>query len=210
MFEDQISVSEFNSVTLKSIGNIYLEQGDEYSVKVTSNQDIRGKIKAKVINGELSLSFRDPLPMWLLSFPKFDIYVTFKDLKQCRVKGIGKISCNELMKVKEMHVINSGVGSIFLKIDTDKLITTLKGVGEIELSGKAVMHDVEISGTGKVNAYQLEAEEVSIRSKGVGECIVFATKKLDVYSSGIGKVRFKGEPVIQSKQTGLGGIEKIQ
>ena len=74
---------------------------------------------------------------------------------------------------------------------------------------KAKYHNIEISGTGKVNAYSLEAEEAKVRSTGVGECIVNASKKLDIYSSGIGKVRFKGDPEIKSKQSGLGGIEKI-
>jgi len=177
---------------------------------IESNQDIRAKIKAKVRNGDLTVSFSDFLPLWLLKMPKLDIYINFKDLKMCRVAGVGKISCDEIIKVQEMHVVNSGVGSIFLKIETEKLITTLKGVGEIELSGKANFHDIEISGTGKVNAYSLEAEEANVRSTGVGECIVNASKKLNIYSSGIGKVRFKGNPEIKSKQSGLGGIEKIQ
>ncbi len=210
MFDEYIKVSEFQSVTLKSIGNIYLKQDSDYSVTVKSNHDIRGKIKASVRNGDLTVSFSDPLPLWLLKMPRLDIYIGFKDLKQCRVTGVGKISCDEVMKVQEMHVINSGVGSIFLKIETDKLITTLKGIGEIELTGKTRFHDIEISGTGKINAYNLETEEANVRSKGVGECIVNVSKKLDIYSSGIGKVRFKGNPEIKSKQTGLGGVEKIQ
>ncbi len=87
--------------------------------------------------------------------------------------------------------------------------TYLKGVGEIELTGKTERHDVEISGTGKVDAYNLESVKAYITAKGIGECVVNITEDLFVDMSGIGRVKYRGNPEVHAKKTGLGSIERV-
>ncbi|MFO8128434.1 MAG: head GIN domain-containing protein [Bacteroidales bacterium] len=209
MYSEKRALPAFHSIILKGIGNVYIQQGDKHSVEIASNQDIYGKIRTKVQNGELIISFRDPFPVWLISMPRLDITVTAGDIMMCKVKGAGKMVSREMLKGKNIQVINTGVGSMFLEVEARALTTILKGVGEIEIRGRAEQHHVEVSGTGKINAYDLEARDVTVDSRGVGECIVHATGTLDVNSSGIGRVKYRGSPILNSRQSGLGRIEKI-
>ncbi len=209
MFQEKRTLTEFTGILLKGIANVFIHQGEEHSVRIESNQDVAGRIKTEIKNQELEISFYDSIPVWLISFPRLDVHVTVKDLISCRMAGVGRMTCTETLKVNEIQLTNSGVGGMSMKLEAQNIITTLKGVGEIELAGKTVRHDVEISGTGKVNALMLESAEVHVRSKGVGECLVHATGKLDIDASGIGKVKYRGNPEVSSKQSGLGSIERI-
>jgi hypothetical protein len=82
-------------------------------------------------------------------------------------------------------------------------------VGEITLMGETDKLDLELAGTGKVDAYNLVAKDASVTSRGIGECIVHVIDTLKVHSSGIGNIKYKGNPRLESTQGGLGGIKNI-
>ncbi|MBU2649906.1 MAG: DUF2807 domain-containing protein [Bacteroidetes bacterium] len=209
MFQEKKQLPEFHGIFLRGIGNVFVHQGDEHSIRVESNQDLSGRIRAEVRNDELEISFYDTIPVWLISFPRLDIHITLKQLNSIRMAGVGRMSTPQMIKADTIHLVNSGVGGLMVDVEAETVITTLKGVGEIQVRGKSVKHDVEISGTGKVDAGQLEAENVRVQSRGVGECTVNAKVKLEIEASGIGKVRYRGNPEVTSRQTGLGSIERI-
>lgn len=209
MFTENRELPVFNKVWLKGIGNVIVQKSDVQEVRITSNQNIISRIKTKVVNGELIISVKDAIPFWMAGLPKLDIYLSMEDINRLRISGVGRIRSEEKIIEDEIELINSGVGGLYLHIESDHIRTELKGVGEIELSGKTKTHDVHISGTGKVGAYNLESESTDIVTSGVGECVVWATSKLHVTSSGIEKIRYRGNPKVTGSQTGLGGIEAI-
>jgi len=209
MYTEQRNLPEFNSILLKALGNVVVSRGGEQSVTVTSNRDIVASILTEVNNGELVISIKETFPLWLLSFPNIEIRVVMKDIRRLKVAGVGKLRSEQPLEADTLEVLNTGVGGIHLQVKANKLVTKLKGVGEIELEGETTEHEVEISGTGKVNAYRLVSKNAVVSSSGIGECLVHVTEKLSVDSSGIGKVKYRGAPVVQSKQSGMGSIESI-
>lgn len=209
MFSEVREFQEFTAVLLNGVGNVIITKGNEHKVEINSNQDVVSKIKTEVINKELVISMVDTLPVWLISFPKLDIKVTLSDVKSLRVTGVGKLRCEETLETDSIVVFNSGVGGIHLKLSANDVKTYLAGVGEIELSGTTSIHQVEISGTGKINAYSLKAEDVTIKATGIGECVIYATNNLEVNAGGISRVKYRGHPKVKSSRSGLGNVEAI-
>ena len=78
MYKENRSLPEFNRVTLKGLGNVYLATGDEQSFSIDSNQDLSNKVKTEVFNNELIISFHDIFPVWLVTMPKLDFHITMK------------------------------------------------------------------------------------------------------------------------------------
>jgi len=209
MYTENRDFPGFTGIVLKGTGNVEIIQSEEHKVMINSNQDITGKIKTEIINSQMVISMVDTLPVWLVSFPKIDIRVYIREILNVKVSGVGKLRSGHPIKAGRIEVYNNGVGGIMLQLEAEEVVTCLKGVGEIELAGKSVRHSVEISGTGKVNAYNLEAENVDVVATGVGECIVFATTKLTYRAGGIGSIKYRGNPELSGQQSGLGSIRGI-
>jgi hypothetical protein len=87
------------------------------------------------------------------------------------------------------------------------LETAISGSGSMNLSGKADHHDAKISGSGKINAFDMQVKSVSLKVSGSGDCKVNATETLNARVSGSGDVFYKGRPHITSKISGSGSLE---
>jgi hypothetical protein len=209
MYSEKLSLPEFDRVTLKGLGNVYLSAGKEQSFSIGSNQDLSNKIKTEVFNRELIISFHDILPVWLVTIPKLDFHITMKSFTGCRVTGVGKIMSKGTIVCDNAEIVNTGVGGIHLQLKAGHVKGTLSGVGEVSLMGETDKLDLELSGTGKVDAYNLAAREATVSSRGIGECVVNVAESLKVHSSGIGNIKYKGSPKLESTQGGLGGIKNI-
>lgn len=209
MYSDTRDLPDFKNLWLKSVGNVILKKGETQEVKITSDQDVVRKLKTTVKNDELTIAVKDSIPLWFAGLPRLDIYITMKEILSLRLSGVGRIRSDKSIHLKDIFITNSGVGGIYLFLEADNTHTELSGVGEIELSGKTYKHNVRISGTGKIDAMNFEAREVDIVNRGVGDCIVNASEKLHVKSSGIGRIKYRGDPQVFASQTGLGSIERI-
>ncbi len=210
MFKETISLPDFSRVTLKGLGNVYLSIGDQQSFSIESNQDLSNKIKTEVFNDELIISFHDIFPVWLVTMPKLDFHITMKVFTGCRVTGVGKIMSKKTLTCDNAEIVNTGVGGVHVHLKANKVKCMLSGVGEITLTGETEILELELSGTGKVDAYNLLTKDAVVSSRGIGECIVNAEDNLKIHSSGIGNIKYKGNPKVESTQGGLGGIKNIQ
>ncbi len=209
MFSEKRKLPKFKSILLKGVGNVVVTKGNENSISLNSDKNILSKLRTKVINDELIISLTPSFPFWLASFPRIDMHVVMEEVLALRVSGVGRIRTDTELTAKSLIVFNNGVGGMQLKLNCTEVKTYLKGVGEIELTGKTESHEVEITGTGKVNAYNLESKMAKVKAKGVGECVVFASQELFVEMSGVGRVRYRGNPEVHRNQTGLGSIEQV-
>lgn len=205
---EERELQSFNRVKLKSIGNVYVKMGEKQSVRIEADDDLIPKVKTEVFGNELVISMQHPSPEWITD-PKIDIYVVMVEAKGFELRGIGKISTKDTINVKDLEIRNAGVGSMFLLINGDDIITELSGLGKITIEGKANSNNIVISGAGKVDSKYLRLNTAKIISKGFGSCTVYAIKELDVKITGLGKVRYRGNPEIKKKITGIGTLEHL-
>ena len=206
---EERSLPEFHSVNLKGICNVYIKQGEEQSVKIGAEKDIIPKIATEVKDNELIISLDSFLPFWLVTAPTMEIHLVMKNIQGIKISGAGRVKTEGVIECENLKLINSGVGSMTLQLKAKALDTKLSGVGNIELSGNTKEHNIELSGTGKVDAFDLTTEKSNVDSHGMGECRIFVKKNLNAKASGIGKIKYKGNPKVKSQISGLGGLESI-
>ena len=65
---------------------------------------------------------------------------------------------------------------------------------------------IELTGTGDLNAYDLEVRECIVMLSGTGDARVRVVDNLDVESTGTGDVYYKGQPSIDVEITGTGSL----
>lgn len=97
-----------------------------------------------------------------------------------------------------------------LGLEVTELEVQLAGAGLISLRGKANSQRLELSGAGNLSAFELESKACYIELSGFGSAQIFVTDNLEAEVSGVGNIRFKGDPRnIQREVTGLGDIARV-
>jgi hypothetical protein len=83
------------------------------------------------------------------------------------------------------------------------------GSGTLVLRGTAPGVQVNIAGSGNLDALQFEVSEGEVHLAGSGEARIFVNKQLEVSVAGNGHVFYKGSPEVKSTVVGSGFVKPI-
>lgn len=108
-------------------------------------------------------------------------------------------------------VQHNGIGTIYLNnaIAPDSFNVDLTGMGDVHGQGKVDNLKVTVSGVGAAHFDKLQARDAIVELSGVGDAFVNVTGNLNVATDGTGKVRYRGNPKIQHKGSGIGEVIPI-
>src|SRR6185503_19755308 len=85
------------------------------------------------------------------------IYVTMKTIERFSISGSGSISSDSPIKSEDLELSIGGSGKIALtQLDVKKLSADVSGIGKMTLAGRAETTDINIPGSGKVDAEGLK------------------------------------------------------
>jgi hypothetical protein len=200
------SVGPFAAIDSRSDVDIYLSQGPAEPVRIEGQDNILNVIETYVRNNELVI--RTKPGVILRRHDQVRVYITNPELKAVRISGSGYVEGRTNWQVNDFKVNISGSGKLDMTLlDADYLDSDISGSGNLYLTGSARSHDISISGSGDVHAFDLTSQDVNAHISGSGSCELQVSKKLDAKISGSGKIRYKGNPTINSKITGSGRVE---
>jgi hypothetical protein len=186
MVTQKRTVAECEGITLKSIGNVYLEQSDTQSIRIEADDNIISKITTEKQNGVLVIE----LPGGGYSNATVRVYAAMKDIKSLKIEGAGNIECVHPIAAPSLDCRVSGAGSITLQGTCDDLSCSMSGVGSV--SGKKFI-----------------SKSCTANVSGVGSCTVNVTDRLDARVSGVGSISYYGNPAsVHRHVSGVGSISK--
>lgn len=202
----------FSKVSLRVSANMFVEQGNEYSIEITAKQETLDKIIVEVEDRKLIVRFSLE-DRFLNNFKpgEIDIKLTSKEIEYLSVQGSGNIFTSKIIESPSLDLNIAGSGDIKIsKVKADHIDANISGSGDIVLSGKSVGKelDIDIAGSGDVIAYQYETESAFIRIAGSGDCEVNVNNYLDVKIFGSGDVSYKGEPSVKTSISGSGKVHQ--
>ena len=100
-----------------------------------------------------------------------------------------------------------------LKIDVylpEPTSISLNGSGTVTVnSGSASELTLSLSGIGNINAQNFQVQDVHITLPGAGNARIWVTNSLTGTISGVGNIRYKGNPTINVNRTGAGNITPL-
>jgi len=202
-------VSDFDSINLSGIGRMFIEFGDQESLRVQAEDNIMPYIETEVRGGTLVISIKRRVN--LQPTKPINYYLTVKQLESVTVSGAGNIEIEEL--TTDRFSINiSGAGGIDIgNLEAENLGVLISGLGDLTINNGTVnFQEVDLSGSGNYDALGLESIEANVDLSGLGSASIWATGKLDVVISGVGSVQYKGDPVVNKDISGLGSISQIK
>ncbi|MEQ9301292.1 MAG: head GIN domain-containing protein [Cyclobacteriaceae bacterium] len=204
------ALGDFTALQVEGAGSIYLTAGDKSQVEVRLKNDNYelSDIITEVNGNRLRIDYKEKRAF--KSAPKIDLWITYKSLEEISVSGAGKISTENTIKADRLVLDCDGAESANLELDVNEPVARMSGAGSFNLSGRADRQDLEVSGAGSINAEDLIGQNVIAEVSGVGSLYVHAEERLNATVSGVGKIRYKGDPKVQEiNNEGIGSIKRM-
>lgn len=214
-----LELAEFQSIYVNSNYTVYLKQSNKQEVTVEALSEIYSLTEIKVENGVLLINVeRKPdnpnKSIWakiddIKVNPTMKVYVSVKNVNELQVNGGGKIISENSIASDNLTLGVSGAGTLDLDIKGKTIKTELSGSGNVILKGYAAYNEITISGSGNLNAFNLELESAKIKVSGSGNAELNVSNSLDGATLGSGTIKHKGNTKSVSKKVyGSGAIDR--
>jgi Putative auto-transporter adhesin, head GIN domain len=202
------SVSGFEKIDINGSGRLYIQQGDNESLEIETDDNLLPLIKTYVRGGVLNIK---PKFFSRLKPSRPIIYrLSLKSLSLLRSSGSVDIFSDSL-ESSELEVVLSGSSDS----EIDRLVSntfnlTISGSGEITIKhGQINNQTISISGSGVFLNRDSKSDNVSVEVSGSGSAIVWVTDVLNIEISGSGNLSYYGRPKINSDISGSGIIRNL-
>lgn len=204
------STSDFSSLNIEVIGNVFYEQSDSFYVNASGNSNLVEGIKVSNNNGKLSIELTNKR-RFSGNKKELIIRVGSPSLEAIHFNSVGTLSMEKRFKGEKLDITNSGVGHIQIvdcHLETFNLIS--KGVGTVLVKGSSNDATIHSEGIGEIDCSKLKALDTTVDCKGVGNISVYAESSIDISIKGIGNVKYYGNPnEIKENISGIGKAKNM-
>jgi hypothetical protein len=176
-------LKDFHAIDSTAVATLVISDGQPFGVIVEAEESVVPKVLTTVKDGILTVSLEKDVST---SSP-VRIMISLPKLDKLTLAGVGEVTV-------------SGIKEPFLTVKQS-------GAGSCTLSGSADMVDLTLSGVGNAQLKELNARSLTALLSGTGSAHVFASESLTATISGIGSLKYSGNPPkLQKNVTGIGQI----
>ena len=200
-------VRDFDSVSLSGSGSLFIAQTGEESLSIEADDNILPLLTSEVHGHQLKLGVQHGASL----HPQTPIryHLTVKDLRGLTISGAGNAQMSALT-TDELSVTISGSGDLeALALTAGSLRISISGSGDISFAGKATVQEIRISGSGSYHATDLASDRARVSVSGAGNATLNVRETLDVHISGVGAIRYAGQPAITKSISGAGAVRPL-
>lgn len=201
--EEERKLENFSSIVVEGGYNIELEQG-EPSILIKTDENLIPLIQAEVKRNTLRLSNSESLK----GSDGITIRIRYPELEKLEIGGAAKVSNAGTIGAKDLEIAVKGAALVDLEVEARKLELDLDGASSVSFKGTARQLEADLSGAGNLEAYELRVRDAVVKLSGIGNAEVYVTDNLQAKVSGVGSIRYKGDPQnIQRDVSGVGSIK---
>lgn len=218
-------VDEFERIQVNGDFDVQIDTSDEYAIRILADENLMNAIVTQVSGDRLIIETRNGV--CLRSSRPIQISVTTPVLRSLRLNGSGYIYCSGLV-ADDMEVLLdgsgqvdcrnlsglsvrlelAGSGEITTNLVTEDLVAKIEGSGEIRVSGETLASDLEVIGSGNIDAADLQSNACVAYISGSGIIDALVYNSLDATIIGSGTIYYAGEPAVTKYISGSGRVVK--
>jgi hypothetical protein len=205
---------ELTRFTFKSVGEVFLIQGDHCDLRIEGDPDLIEKIQTRLEDGELKITYATDIADWtglgwISVENRLRYYLTVEELSQINLGGAGVIRAERLAG-EDIKLDHTGIGLLTISdLQCHGVEVNLGGLGEIRLVGETQSQVVVLSGGGSYQAVNLRSQQADITLTGAGSAKVWVETNLKATVSGAGNILYQGDPQVEQSISGLGGVKPL-
>lgn len=199
-------VSDFDKLDISGGYKVKLVQDSSLNVQIHADDNLMKYIKAEVSGGELRIhSSRN-----ICGSGDIEVIIGVRNLKEVHASGAVEVSANGRINTGDISFDLSGSTHIDLELFAATVTTIGSGATEINLKGQAGTHNVDLSGSGDINALDFVVGKYNIETSGASHCKINVLNNLSVHTSGSSEIEYRGNPAnVSNDKSGASSITKI-
>ncbi|MEP2026976.1 MAG: DUF2807 domain-containing protein [Reichenbachiella sp.] len=187
---------DFDEIEVGGIYDVYIAQGDEYSIEVKGRERYKRDVLIKKYGNVLEIDMAGrkwDLLKDLDNDLRLDVFITMPGLEKINSKGLSYFEIKDF-EVDDLEIDLSGASSAEMNLDAKELKIYLNGASSLELEGQSEYMEVDVSGASSLKAYNHKTESAEVSASGASNAKVNASKRLSVDANGLSTVRYEGDP----------------
>ncbi len=195
--------SRFSKVKSEGNFDVHISPGAEYDILIEAESNLIPYIETNVTGNTLRIhtrglrNFRNQLPL--------KVFITMPYIEAIAQSGSGIITTG-FFEAERLNVAVSGSGIIETAIDAGQVDGVVSGSGNLYFTGVATNAGFLLSGSGKIDAWDLSLRNCEATVSGSGNVWVNAERFLKANISGSGNVFYSGAPVVEAHISGSGNV----
>jgi hypothetical protein len=194
----------FDEIELNIPAEVILRQGTAKDIEIEAEDNVLSVLDTRISNNTLRITYNGN---WVRTNYKVKIWIQVPDIEAIRVSGSGKVISDNTIIGKNLELRMSGSGLIDVAAEVkNEVAASVSGSGLIYVEGAAYSSDFDISGSGKIEGFDLKVDDSFLNITGSGRCETTAFRRLDVSISGSGDGYFRGRPTVKSRISGSGHL----
>ena len=207
---EERDVDHFNRIVISGMGRVIINQGDEESLTIETDDNLMRYIETKVQSKTLEVGFTDDVKRKVLDPSDSLIYrINVIDLNAVDITGAGSFEIDDL-NVNHLDLDLSGAANVSIdSLIADDLVVTISGAGNLDLTGQVVTQEINLDGMGRYNALDLESQTAEVRIDGAGNAKIWVYESLNVIIGGAGSVDYYGNPNLTKDISGAGSVTHL-
>jgi len=206
-------VSGCTGLQFKAVGKIIVTQGENEGLVIQADPEIRSRVQTEVKDGILVVSYDSDWKDWTgLNFIDKGVAtfsLTLKDIKSLAISGVGNLDSASIISDSLSLSLSGPATMTFGTLTVNSLKVDMSGVGSIDVAGKCLDQNINLSGAGSYKASRLESDRATVKLSGVGSATVLVNETLDASISGAGAVEYYGNAKTTQKISGIGVLKYL-
>jgi hypothetical protein len=200
-------VSGFHAISMGAVLDVEVVQDGSEALSIEGDPELLSKIETAVRDG--TLEFRYKRDSRVNSHGRVRATVHARDMDAIAISGAGNVR-SAALEGGSMRLSISGSGDMDIgRLRASEASVTISGSGDVSVAGNVEALKARISGSGSVKAPKLEAQRAEVTISGAGNATVWAKRELVTAISGVGSVRYYGDPSVTKTVRGVGHVERI-
>jgi hypothetical protein len=201
-------VTDFKQLDIAGAYKIMLKQDSSLTVSVTADDNILELIKTEVEGDKLKISTNKKN---ICTSGDITVTIGIRHLEAIKASGAVTVTSKGKVITKNIDLDLSGATNINLDLNAADVHTEGSGVTEITLRGQASSHFINLSGGGRIHAFDFTVGNYDLSLSGASECDINVLHELTVNSSGASSINYKGNPsTVNNKKSGISSIKKVE
>ncbi|MEX1182841.1 MAG: head GIN domain-containing protein [Gemmatimonadota bacterium] len=200
-------VERFTSVSNATVADVEILQGPYDNVRVRAQSSLLPYLRTRVTGNELRIYTDSDIQ--LRPTEPIIVEVDMGSLYRITSSGSGDVIA-PYVDGGRVEIVSSGAGDIEMyALLADTVVVHGSGSGFIEISGDVLRQRIVLSGSGPLDARNLDSYRVDATISGSGTATVRARDWLRAVLSGSGDLRYYGNPSVEQSVTGSGRVQRV-
>lgn len=199
----ELTLDEFDSVSLRGPDNVVIALGDAFDIRVEGDDDVVAKVEFEIRNGTLRIG-RENGHGFTMNEEAATVHITMPVLNGVSLAGSGDMQIARAVS-DDFEASIAGSGSMAIAaLEAERAEFDIAGSGDMTVAGTVADLEIGIAGSGDVEAPDLRVQRADVDIAGSGSVEIFATETVSGSLIGSGDVRVSGGADCRSNSIGSG------